>query len=83
MEIYKNLALDIYRLTFNFPKHETYGLTSQIRRDSRTEHFYLRTVHKFTVVVPPEDYGYTGRFKSNYTFGAGMELLYEYHWGGG
>lgn len=26
------LALQIYRLTANFPKDETYGLTSQIRR---------------------------------------------------
>ena len=41
MEIYKNLevyklskalALDVYQLTTNFPKDETYGLTSQIRR---------------------------------------------------
>ena len=28
----KSLALDIYRYTRDFPKAETYGLTSQIRR---------------------------------------------------
>ena len=28
------LALDIYRATANFPKEETYGLTSQIRRSA-------------------------------------------------
>jgi len=27
-----NLALEIYRYTQNFPKHELYGLTSQLRR---------------------------------------------------
>jgi four helix bundle protein len=27
-----DLALDIYRQTQNFPKHELYGLTSQLRR---------------------------------------------------
>jgi four helix bundle protein len=27
-----NLALEIYRETENFPKHELYGLTSQLRR---------------------------------------------------
>jgi four helix bundle protein len=26
------LALDIYRITLNFPKEETFGLTSQMRR---------------------------------------------------
>lgn len=26
------LAVDIYKLTFTFPKEETYGMTSQIRR---------------------------------------------------
>lgn len=26
------LTLDVYRMTENFPKHETYALTSQIRR---------------------------------------------------
>ena len=28
------LTLDVYRITANFPKTETYGLTSQIRRAS-------------------------------------------------
>ncbi len=28
------LTLDIYRITASFPKHELYGLTSQIRRCS-------------------------------------------------
>jgi four helix bundle protein len=27
-----DLALEIYRYTQNFPKHELYGLTSQLRR---------------------------------------------------
>ena len=27
-----DLTLDIYRVTGSFPKHETYGLTSQMRR---------------------------------------------------
>ncbi|NMA49024.1 MAG: four helix bundle protein [Tissierellia bacterium] len=27
-----DLALDIYKLTLNFPKEETYGIVSQIRR---------------------------------------------------
>jgi len=29
-----NFVLDIYRLSKEFPKEETYGLTSQIRRSS-------------------------------------------------
>ncbi|MCC5940656.1 MAG: four helix bundle protein [Balneolaceae bacterium] len=29
-----DLATDVYRATSNFPKHELYGLTSQIRRCS-------------------------------------------------
>jgi hypothetical protein len=29
-----DLALEIYRYTQNFPKHELYGLTSQLRRRS-------------------------------------------------
>jgi four helix bundle protein len=31
-----SLALDIYSLTKNFPKEETYSLTDQIRRSSRS-----------------------------------------------
>lgn len=37
LEIYKEsykLALEVYKLTKNFPKDELYGLTSQIRRAS-------------------------------------------------
>ena len=30
------LAMDIFRITYNFPKDEMYGLTSQIRRSSRS-----------------------------------------------
>jgi four helix bundle protein len=29
-----NLTLDVYRATANFPKHEMFGLTSQVRRAS-------------------------------------------------
>ena len=35
VEIWKkshNFVLDVYRLTETFPKHELYGLTSQLRR---------------------------------------------------
>lgn len=35
MEIWKKahaLVLEVYRLSENFPKHELYGLTSQLRR---------------------------------------------------
>lgn len=28
----RQLAIDVYRVTKDFPKHEQYGLTSQIRR---------------------------------------------------
>lgn len=28
----KNFAVDVYRLSEHFPKHEIYGLTSQLRR---------------------------------------------------
>lgn len=37
LEVYKEsykLALEVYKLTKNFPKDELYGLTSQIRRAS-------------------------------------------------
>jgi four helix bundle protein len=30
----RSLAIDCYRLTTDFPKHELYGMTSQIRRAS-------------------------------------------------
>jgi four helix bundle protein len=30
----KNLAIDVYRLSEQFPRHEIYGLTSQLRRSA-------------------------------------------------
>lgn len=58
-----------------------YGVRVRIRQDSTTEHFYCRTVNRFRVVASPEDYGYTGQFKSTYTYSSGIALPYEYRWG--
>ena len=39
LDVYKRaykLALDIHKATFDFPKHEQFALTSQIRRSSKS-----------------------------------------------
>lgn len=58
-----------------------YMVRVQIRRDSTSEHFYIKTVARFTVEASPEEYGFTGDFKSVYTYGSGIALPYEYRWG--
>lgn len=45
LEVYKvgfELAMDIFELTKKFPSEEKYGLTSQIRRSSRSVCLNLR-----------------------------------------
>jgi four helix bundle protein len=45
LEVYKaaySLAMDIFRVSQNFPKEEIYSLTSQIRRSSRSVCLNLR-----------------------------------------
>jgi hypothetical protein len=59
----------------------SYMVKAQIRSNPTTEHFKNRTVGRFDVVASPEEYGYTGDFKTVYTYGQGIAQPYEYRWG--
>lgn len=58
-----------------------YKVCVQIRRDSVSEHFHLKQVATFMVAASPKDYGYSGRFKTVYTYGQGVAMPYKYRWG--
>jgi lipopolysaccharide transport system ATP-binding protein len=55
-----------------------YSVKVQIRKDSNTEHFFLKNVLKFEVEIKPEDFNMKGKYKNVYSFGQGIAQPYSY-----